>query len=90
MIYASDDEISELVESKLIIVISEHKEKKTMALSNCTPEIWSQKLLAIFDKRVVRANLVNRDFEGDITAAGRAGGLLSQLGRHAERLRRRR
>lgn len=41
-----------------------------MALSNFIPEVWSQKLLKIFDKTVVMANLVNRDFEGDITAAG--------------------
>jgi hypothetical protein len=41
-----------------------------MALSNFIPEIWSKKLLKIFNKTVVMANLVNRDFEGDITAAG--------------------
>lgn len=41
-----------------------------MALSNFIPEVWSKKLLKIFDKSVVMANLVNRDFEGDITSAG--------------------
>lgn len=41
-----------------------------MALSNFIPEVWSKKLLKIFDKNVVMANLVNRDFEGEITGAG--------------------
>ena len=41
-----------------------------MALTNFLPEIWSKKLLKIFDKTVVMANLVNRDFEGEISAAG--------------------
>src|SRR5688572_2446651 len=41
-----------------------------MALTNFIPEIWSKKLLKIFDKTVVMANLVNRDFEGEITSAG--------------------
>lgn len=41
-----------------------------MALSNFMPEIWSKKLLKIFDKTVVMANLVNRDYEGDIQSAG--------------------
>jgi len=41
-----------------------------MALSNFIPEIWSKKLLKIFDKTAVMANLVNRDFEGDIQSAG--------------------
>jgi hypothetical protein len=41
-----------------------------MALTNFIPEIWSKKLLKIFDKTAVMANLVNRDFEGDITASG--------------------
>jgi hypothetical protein len=41
-----------------------------MALSNFIPEIWSKKLLKIFNKTVVMANLVNRDFEGDIQSAG--------------------
>jgi hypothetical protein len=41
-----------------------------MALSNFLPEIWSKKLLKIFDKTVVMANLVNRDFEGEIQSAG--------------------
>jgi hypothetical protein len=41
-----------------------------MALTNFIPEIWSKKLLKIFDKSVVMANLVNREFEGDIQGAG--------------------
>lgn len=41
-----------------------------MATDNFIPEIWSKKLLKIFDKTVVMANLVNRDFEGEITNAG--------------------
>lgn len=41
-----------------------------MALSNFIPEIWSKKLLKIFTKSAVMANLVNRDYEGEITAAG--------------------
>lgn len=41
-----------------------------MALTNFLPEIWSKKLLKIFDKTVVMANLVNRDFEGEILSAG--------------------
>ncbi|WP_303673478.1 P22 phage major capsid protein family protein [Vampirovibrio chlorellavorus] len=41
-----------------------------MATANFIPEIWSKKLLKIFDKTVVMANLVNRDFEGEITNAG--------------------
>ncbi len=41
-----------------------------MAVANFLPEIWSKKLLKIFNKTVVMANLVNRDFEGDITSAG--------------------
>jgi len=41
-----------------------------MAVSNFIPEIWSQKLLKIFDKNAVMANLVNREYEGDIQSAG--------------------
>lgn len=41
-----------------------------MALTNFLPEVWSKKLLKIFDKTVVMANLVNRDYEGEITSAG--------------------
>lgn len=41
-----------------------------MAVANFIPEIWSQKLLKIFDKNAVMANLVNRDFEGEIKNAG--------------------
>ncbi len=41
-----------------------------MATANFIPEIWSKKLLKIFNKTVVMANLVNRDFEGEITSAG--------------------
>ena len=38
--------------------------------SNFIPEVWSKKLLKIFDKSVVMAKLVNTDFEGDIQNAG--------------------
>jgi hypothetical protein len=41
-----------------------------MALSNFIPEVWSKKLLKIFDANAVMSNLVNRDFEGEITSAG--------------------
>jgi hypothetical protein len=41
-----------------------------MALTNFIPEIWSKKLLKVFNKTVVMGNLVNRDFEGDIQSAG--------------------
>jgi hypothetical protein len=41
-----------------------------MPLANFMPEIWSKSLLKVFDKAVVMAKLVNRDFEGDIQAAG--------------------
>ncbi|MDH4379092.1 MAG: P22 phage major capsid protein family protein [Vampirovibrionales bacterium] len=41
-----------------------------MAVTNFIPEVWSQKLLKIFDKNAVMANLVNRDFEGEIHNAG--------------------
>ncbi|MDX2084696.1 MAG: P22 phage major capsid protein family protein [Candidatus Melainabacteria bacterium] len=38
--------------------------------ANFIPEVWSKKLLKIFDKTTVMANVVNRDFEGEITSAG--------------------
>jgi hypothetical protein len=41
-----------------------------MAVDNFISEVWSKKLLKVFDKTVVMANLVNREFEGEITAAG--------------------
>lgn len=41
-----------------------------MAVANFIPEIWSKKLLKIFDKMVVMAKLVNRDYEGEIKEAG--------------------
>jgi hypothetical protein len=41
-----------------------------MATANFIPEVWSKKLLKIFDKYTVMGNLVNRDYEGDITEAG--------------------
>lgn len=41
-----------------------------MVTANFIPEIWSKKLLKIFDKTVVMANLVNKDFEGEINNAG--------------------
>ncbi len=41
-----------------------------MATANFIPEIWSKKLLKIFDSNAVMANLVNRDFEGEIKDSG--------------------
>lgn len=41
-----------------------------MALTNFLADVWSKKLLKIFDKSVVMANLVNRDYEGDISNFG--------------------
>lgn len=41
-----------------------------MATANFIPEIWSKKMLAVFDKHTVMANLVNRDYEGEIQQAG--------------------
>lgn len=41
-----------------------------MAFSNFIPEIWSARLLEHMDKVHVYANLMNRDYEGDIKAYG--------------------
>lgn len=41
-----------------------------MAYANFIPEVWSKKLLKVFNKQVVMAKLVNTDFEGDIKTAG--------------------
>ena len=41
-----------------------------MAFSNFIPEIWSARLLEHMDKVHVYANLMNRDYEGDINAYG--------------------
>lgn len=41
-----------------------------MAVSNFIPEIWSKKLLKVFDATVVMGKLVNKDFEGEIQSAG--------------------
>ena len=41
-----------------------------MAFSNFIPEIWSARLLEHMDKVHVYANLMNRDYEGDIKAFG--------------------
>jgi N4-gp56 family major capsid protein len=41
-----------------------------MAYTNFIPEVWSKKLLKVFSKQTVMANLVNSDFEGDIKNAG--------------------
>lgn len=41
-----------------------------MAISNFIPEIWSERLLINFRKSFVFANLVNRDYEGEIQGAG--------------------
>jgi N4-gp56 family major capsid protein len=41
-----------------------------MATGNFIPEVWSKKLLKSLNKKVVMANLVNKDFEGDIKDSG--------------------
>jgi len=41
-----------------------------MAIDNFIPEIWSQKIFQDFDKAFVFGQLVNRDYEGDITGQG--------------------
>ena len=41
-----------------------------MAFSNFIPEVWSARLLDHMDKVHVYANLLNRDYEGDIKAYG--------------------
>lgn len=41
-----------------------------MAVANFIPEVWSKKLLKIFDNMVVMKKLVNTDYEGDIKNAG--------------------
>lgn len=41
-----------------------------MALANFIPEVWSKKLLKIFDKTCVMKKLVNTDYEGEIKKAG--------------------
>lgn len=41
-----------------------------MAVTNFIPQLWSARLLAHLDKAHVYANLVNRDYEGDISAYG--------------------
>lgn len=41
-----------------------------MAINNFIPEIWSAKLFSDFDKAFVFSNIVNRDYEGEISGAG--------------------
>ncbi len=41
-----------------------------MAFSNFIPEVWSARLLEHLDRVHVYANLMNRDYEGDIRAYG--------------------
>lgn len=41
-----------------------------MAITTFIPKIWSARLLAHLDKNHVFANLVNRDYEGEISAYG--------------------
>lgn len=41
-----------------------------MALTNFIPQLWSARLLAHLDKAHVYANLVNRDYQGEITRYG--------------------
>ena len=41
-----------------------------MAITTFIPEVWSARLLSHLDKNLVYANLVNRDYEGEIAAFG--------------------
>ncbi|MCE3234532.1 MAG: hypothetical protein K0Q50_712 [Vampirovibrio sp.] len=41
-----------------------------MAVANFIPEVWSKKLLKIFDKTCVMKKLVNTNYEGEIKKAG--------------------
>ena len=41
-----------------------------MAITTFIPEVWSARLLAHLDKNLIYANLVNRDYEGEIAAFG--------------------
>lgn len=41
-----------------------------MAITTFIPEVWSARLLSHLDKNLVYANLVNRDYEGEISAFG--------------------
>ena len=41
-----------------------------MAVTNFIPELWSARLLNALDKSHVFANVVNRDYEGDIKKMG--------------------
>lgn len=41
-----------------------------MSVATFVPEIWTGKLLTAFDKKLVYAGLVNRDYEGEISQAG--------------------
>jgi len=41
-----------------------------VSVATFVPEIWSGKLLTAFDKKLVYADLVNRDYEGEIAQAG--------------------
>ena len=41
-----------------------------MAVTNFIPELWSARLLDALEKTHVAANLVNRDYEGEIRGQG--------------------
>ena len=41
-----------------------------MAITNFQPEIWSAQLLVAFEKALVFGSLANRNYEGEISAAG--------------------
>lgn len=41
-----------------------------MTITNFIPAIWSARLLANLDKKLVYANVVNRDYEGEISGLG--------------------
>ena len=41
-----------------------------MSIDSFIPEVWSAELLLNFERKLVYANLVSRDYEGDVSRAG--------------------
>jgi N4-gp56 family major capsid protein len=41
-----------------------------MAIDNFIPQVWAGTMMRYLDRRMVALNLVNRDYEGDISGAG--------------------
>lgn len=50
--------------------MSDNAVSQNKAYANFIPEIWSKKLSALLDKSGVMTKCVNKDYEGDIKAAG--------------------